>query len=62
VFTGTDQVGDDELTAKTMFVPPIRFGPPESPKQVPPLFRVQLDELAADLLLLATSVVCAKTG
>ena len=34
-----------EFTARTTFVPPSRLGPPESPKQVPPLVGVQRDEL-----------------
>ena len=49
-----------ELVARTMFVPPSRFGPPESPKQVPPLLECSLRNSPLIELLLATRVVAAK--
>src|SRR3954463_3934134 len=50
----------NELTAKTMLVPPSRFGPPESPKHVPPLLECSLMNSSLMELLLAISVVDAK--
>ena len=50
----------NELVASTMFVPPNRFGPPESPKQVPPLLECSLMNSPLMELLLATNVVVAK--
>jgi hypothetical protein len=46
-----------ELTARTVFVPPSKSGPPESPKHVPPLFACSLMNSSLIELLLATSVV-----
>jgi hypothetical protein len=37
VFPEQIELATKEFTARTTFVPPRRFGPPESPKQVPPL-------------------------
>src|SRR6476620_3566991 len=50
----------NELVASTMLVPPSRFGPPESPKQVPPLLECSLMNSSLIELLLATRVVAAK--
>src|SRR4051812_15681501 len=41
-------------------VPPSRLGPPDSPKQVPPLFEWSLRNSSLIELLLATRVVAAK--
>src|SRR6476469_2009470 len=49
-----------ELTASTVCVPPSRFGPPESPKHVPPVFECSLMNSPLMLLLLCTRVVGAK--
>ena len=50
----------NEFTPRTTLVPPRRFGPPESPKQVPPLLECSLRNSSLLELLLATSVVWAK--
>src|SRR6476620_6693938 len=54
------ELATKEFTARTTLVPPSRLGPPESPKQVPPLFECSLMNSSARVSLLATSVVEAK--
>jgi len=54
------ELATNELTARTMLVPPSRFGPPESPKQVPPLLECSLMNSSLIESLLAISVVDAK--
>src|SRR5512133_2895461 len=54
------ELATNELTARTTLVPPSRFGPPESPKQVPPLLECSLMNSSASVSLLATNVVGAK--
>src|SRR4051812_46159868 len=49
-----------ELTARTTFVPPSRFGPPLSPKQVPPLLLCSLMNSALSRSLLAINDVRAN--
>ena len=50
----------NEFSASTMLVPPSRSAPPESPKQLPPLFEWSLRNSSLITSLLATSVVAAK--
>src|SRR5262245_46335 len=50
----------NELSARMMFVPPSRSGPPESPKHVPPLLTWYLMNSSLIELLLAISVDGAK--
>lgn len=50
----------NELMPSTMFVPPRRFGPPESPKHVPDGFECSLRNCELSLSFEPISVVCPK--
>ena len=54
------ELATKELTARTMLVAPRRFGPPESPKHVPPLLECSLMNSPLIELLLPIRVVGAK--
>jgi hypothetical protein len=58
--TGTDGVGDERVDREDDVGAPSRLGPPESPKQVPPLFECSLMNSSLMELLLATKLVDAK--
>src|SRR3954454_540749 len=52
----------NEFTASTTFVPPLRLGPPESPKQVPPLVERSLLNSSARGTPRATCAVGKRSG